>query len=256
MTEEKTDEKKKEEETVNTAAEEVKNTTEVENTVETENKAEAEKITVTPQTPYALLGRKVGMTQVWNDKNEFVPVSVIEVGTNVVSQIKTVENDGYNAVQLAFGNIKPKKVSRGLQGHFKKAGITPRKYTREIRVDSVENLSVGQELKAGILDSEKKVNVFGTTKGKGFAGGMKRHGFHGVRATHGSHKNQRKIGAIGQSATPAKVYKGKKMPGRMGGVHDVTQNLKIYKTDSEKGIVLVKGAIPGPKNSIVLVKGL
>jgi large subunit ribosomal protein L3 len=201
-----------------------------------------------------LLGKKLGMTQVWDANNKLVPVTVIEAGSNVVTQIKNIETDGYTAVQVAFGAIKPTKVDKPTAGHFEKAGVTPRRFLAEIRTADAAEYSVGQELGVEVFEVGAKLDVVGTSKGKGFAGHMKRHGFHGVGASHGAHRNHRKPGSIGMSSTPGRVFKGKKMAGRMGGDRVTTLNLKLHGVDAEKGLLLIKGAIPGPKGQLVFVR--
>ena len=202
----------------------------------------------------ALLGTKLGMTQVWDEAGRLVPVTVVEVGTNVVTQVRTGEKDGYAAVQLAYGQIDPRKVTQPLKGHFEKAGVTPRRHVTEIRTTDAGEYSLGQELTAESFTAGQSVDVIGTTKGKGFAGVMKRHGFAGVSASHGSHRNHRKPGSIGAAATPSRVFKGLRMAGRMGNVRQTTQNLTVHAVDAERGLLLVKGAVPGPKGGVVLVR--
>jgi large subunit ribosomal protein L3 len=202
----------------------------------------------------ALLGMKLGMTQVWDDAGTVVPVTVVQVDTNVVTQIRTPETDGYSAVQLAFGAIDPRRVTQPLKGHFEKAGVTPRRHLAEIRTANAGSFTPGQEIAADAFAAGQAVDVTGTTKGKGFAGVMKRHGFHGVSSSHGSHRNHRKAGSIGSSSTPSRVFKGLKMAGRMGGARQTVLNLTVHAVDTEKGLVLIKGAIPGPKGGIVVIR--
>ncbi|MHB1064627.1 MAG: 50S ribosomal protein L3 [Georgenia sp.] len=202
----------------------------------------------------ALLGTKLGMTQVWDESGRLVPVTVVKVGTNVVTQVRTPETDGYAAVQLAFGEIDPRKVTQPLKGHFGKAGVTPRRHVAEIRTGDAGAYTLGQELTAAVFATGQTVDVSGTTKGKGFAGVMKRHGFAGVSASHGSHRNHRKPGSIGGASTPSRVFKGLRMAGRMGNDRQTTQNLTIQAVDAEQGILLVAGAVPGPKGGIVVVR--
>lgn len=201
-----------------------------------------------------LLGRKLGMTQVWNADNRLVPVTVIEVGHNVVTQVRNAETDGYAAVQIGYGQIDPRKVTKPLTGHFDKAGVTPRRHLVELRTADAGDYSLGQELDAATFEAGQHVDVSGTTKGKGFAGVMKRHGFAGVSASHGAHRNHRKPGSIGGCATPGRVFKGMRMAGRMGGVRQTTQNLTVHAVDTDKGLLLVKGAVPGPRGGVVLVR--
>jgi large subunit ribosomal protein L3 len=202
----------------------------------------------------ALLGTKLGMTQLWDDNGRLVPVTVVAVGTNVVTQVRSAETDGYAAVQLAFGEIKPTKVTKPLKGHFEKAGVTPRRHVAEIRTSDAAEFTLGQELTAAAFEAGQLVDVIGTTKGKGTAGVMKRHGFHGVGASHGAHRNHRKPGSIGGASTPSRVFKGLRMAGRMGNARQTTQNLTVHAVDAERGLLLVKGAVPGPKGGVVVVR--
>ncbi|OJV82369.1 MAG: 50S ribosomal protein L3 [Cellulomonas sp. 73-92] len=202
----------------------------------------------------ALLGTKLGMTQVWDEAGRLVPVTVVGVGTNVVTQVRSAEVDGYAAVQLAYGQIDPRKVNKPLKGHFEKAGVTPRRHVAEIRTPNATDYTPGQEITVEVFGAGQSIDVSGTTKGKGFAGVMKRHGFKGVSASHGSHRNHRKPGSIGACATPSRVLKGVRMAGRMGNERQTTQNLTVHAIDAEKGLLLVKGAVPGPKGGVVVVK--
>ena len=202
----------------------------------------------------ALLGRKIGMTQVWDADGRLVPLTVVQVGTNVVTQVRTEEVDGYSAIQLGFGEIDPRKVTKPLQGHFAKAGVAPRRHLAEVRTSEHDSYEVGQELDASTFEAGQSVDVSGNTKGKGFAGVMKRHGFAGISASHGAHRNHRKPGSIGACATPGRIFKGLRMAGRMGGNRRTVQNLRIQAVDTEKGLLLISGAIPGPKNGVVLVR--
>jgi large subunit ribosomal protein L3 len=201
-----------------------------------------------------ILGEKLGMTQVWDENNRVVPVTVVKAGPCVVTQVRTPENDGYSGVQIAFGQIDPRKVTQPMLGHFAKAGVTPRRHVLELRFDDASDYALGQELGADTFEAGSNIDVTGVTKGKGFAGTMKRHGFSGVSASHGAHKNHRKPGSIGACATPGRVFKGVRMSGRMGGITQTTQNLKVHAVDTEKGLILVKGAIPGPTGSVVLLR--
>jgi large subunit ribosomal protein L3 len=210
-------------------------------------------MTVT-KTQKGLLGTKLGMTQVWNADNRLVPVTVIQVGQNVVTQVRSAETDGYAAVQIGYGAIDPRKVTKPLTGHFEKAGVTPRRHLVELRTADAADFTPGQELSAEIFEAGAPVDVTGTTKGKGFAGVMKRHGFAGVSSSHGAHRNHRKPGSIGGCATPGRVFKGMRMAGRMGGVRQTTQNLTVHAVDADKGLLLVKGAVPGPRGAVVLVR--
>ena len=202
----------------------------------------------------ALLGTKLGMTQVWDEQGRVVPVTVVQVDTNVVTQVRNVEKDGYAAIQLAFGAIDPRKVTNPLKGHFEAAGVTPRRHVAEVRTANASEFTLGQEIAADAFEAGQLVDVTGTTKGKGFAGVMKRHGFHGVGASHGAHRNHRKPGSIGGASTPSRVFKGIKMAGRMGNDRKTVQNLRIQAVDLEKGLILVKGAVPGNKGGVVLIR--
>jgi len=202
----------------------------------------------------ALLGTKLGMTQVWDADGRIVPVTAIQVDTNVVTQVRNVERDGYTAVQLAFGAVDPRRVTKPLAGHFEAAGVTPRRHVAEVRTSNAADYSLGQEIAADVFEAGQKVDVTGTTKGKGTAGVMKRHGFHGVGASHGAHRNHRKPGSIGGASTPSRVFKGIKMAGRMGNDRKTVQNLTVHSVDAENGIVLVKGAVPGNKGGVVLIR--
>ncbi len=201
-----------------------------------------------------LLGTKLGMTQVWDENNRIVPVTVIEAGPNVVTQVRTPESDGYSAVQLAFGAIDPRKVNKPDGGHFAKAGVTPRRHVMELRTEDASEYTIGQELKADVFAAGAVVDVTGTSKGKGNAGVMKRHGFHGLRASHGVHRKHRSPGSIGGCATPGRVFKGLRMAGRMGSDRVTTQGLTIHSVDAERNLILVKGAVPGPNGSLVLIR--
>jgi large subunit ribosomal protein L3 len=201
-----------------------------------------------------LLGKKLGMTQVWDANNKLVPVTVVEITPNVVTQLRSQEVDGYTAVQIAYGQIDPRKVTKPLTGHFDKAGVTPRRHLTELRTDDTSEYSLGQELTVDIFEPGKKVDVMGTSKGKGFAGVMKRHNFAGVSSSHGSHRNHRKPGSIGASSTPSRVFKGMRMAGRMGGDRVTAMNLTVHSVDLEKNIILVKGAVPGARGRIVFVR--
>ncbi|MDV3222223.1 50S ribosomal protein L3 [Intrasporangium sp.] len=210
--------------------------------------------TTSSQTVKGLLGKKLGMTQVWDADNRLVPVTVVEAGPCVVTQVRNGETDGYDAIQLAFGAIDPRKVNKPMTGHFEKAGVTPRRHLVELRTADAADYELGQEISADVFEAGQRVDATGTTKGKGFAGVMKRHGFAGVSASHGAHRNHRKPGSIGGCATPGRVFKGMRMAGRMGGVRQTTQNLQIHAVDAEKGLLLIKGAVPGPRGGIVLIR--
>jgi large subunit ribosomal protein L3 len=201
-----------------------------------------------------VLGEKLGMTQVFDEANRIVPVTVVRAGPCVVTQVRTPDKDGYSAVQLAFGAIDPRKVTRPLAGHFSKAGVTPRRHVVEIRTSDAAEYTLGQEITAEVFAAGATVDVVGTSKGKGTAGVMKRHGFHGLGAGHGTQRKHRSPGSIGACATPGRVFKGMSMAGRMGHVRVTTQNLTVHAVDAEAGLLLVKGAIPGPKGGVVLVR--
>jgi large subunit ribosomal protein L3 len=201
-----------------------------------------------------ILGTKLGMTQVWDENNRVVPVTVVQAGPCVVTSIRTEDKDGYSAVQMAFGAIDPRKVNKPKTGHFAKAGVTPRRHLVELRTDDAVEYTLGQEISAETFEVGERVDVVGTTKGKGFAGVMKRHGFHGLRASHGVQRKHRSPGSIGGCATPGRVFKGMRMAGRMGTDRQTTQNLVVQGVDSERGLLLIKGAIPGPKGGLVLVR--
>ena len=206
------------------------------------------------RTMKGILGTKLGMTQLWDENNRVVPVTVIQAGPCVVTQVRTPETDGYNAVQLGFGAIKAKKVTKPAAGHFDKAGVTPRKHLVELRTADASEYTLGQEVNAEVFESGSIVDVTGVSRGKGTAGVMKRHGFAGLRASHGVHRKHRAPGSIGGCATPGRVFKGKAMAGRMGVNRVTVQNLTVHAVDAERGLILVKGAIPGPKHGLVVVR--
>ncbi len=201
-----------------------------------------------------ILGEKLGMTQVWDDANRVVPVTVVKAGPCVVTQVRTPAVDGYEAVQIAYGAVDPRRVNKPQAGHFEKAGVTPRRHLVELRTDDAASYTLGQEITAEAFAPGQVVDVTGTTKGKGFAGVMKRHGFSGVGASHGAHRNHRKPGSIGACATPGRVFKGVRMAGRMGNERQTTQNLTVHAVDQAQGLILIKGAVPGPKGGLVLVR--
>lgn len=201
-----------------------------------------------------ILGKKLGMTQIFDDENRVVPVTVVEAGPCVVTQVRTKDIDGYEAVQIAFGEIDPRKVNKPESGHFKKAGITPRRHVAEIRVADASGYEVGQDVTVEIFNEVDFVDVTGTSKGHGFAGGMKRHGFAGQGAAHGNQAAHRRVGGIGGAATPGRVFKGKRMAGRMGNNRVTMQNLKVAKVDTDSNLLLIKGAVPGINGGIVVVK--
>ena len=200
-----------------------------------------------------IIGKKIGMTQIFDEKGNVIPVTVIETAGNVVTQIKTVETDGYNSIQLGYGEVKAKHLNKPLEGHFKKAGVENKKHLREFRTEDVANYKVGDEIKADIFVAGEKVDVQGTTKGKGFQGVIKRHGQHRGPMTHGS-MYHRRPGSMGQRSTPGRVFKGKKLPGHMGRVTVTIQNLEVVKVDMDKNALLVKGSVPGAKGAILKVK--
>ena len=201
-----------------------------------------------------ILGEKLGMTQVWDENNKVVPVTVVKAGPCVVTQVRTPDTDGYSAVQIAFGAIDPRKVTKPAAGHFAKAGVTPRRHIAEIRTDDASEYTLGQEIGAETFAPGQVVDVVGTTKGKGFAGVMKRHGFHGLRASHGVERKHRSPGSIGGCSTPGRVFRGMKMAGRMGHERQTTLNLTVQSVDAERGLLLIKGAVPGPKGGLVFVR--
>jgi len=203
-----------------------------------------------------ILGTKLGMTQVFDENNKVVPVTVVKAGPNVVTRIRTTERDGYSAVQLAYGEISPRKVNKPVTGQYAAAGINPRRHLAELRFDeaTTADFEVGQELTAEIFADGSYVDVTGTSKGKGFAGTMKRHGFKGQGAAHGAQAVHRRPGSIGGCATPGRVFKGTRMSGRMGSDRITTQNLKVHKVDAENGVLLIKGAIPGRNGGLVVVR--
>src|SRR5438132_11847353 len=201
-----------------------------------------------------VLGTKLGMTQVFNDQGRVVPVTVVAAGPCVVTAVRTAPQDGYAAVQFGYGEIAPRRVTKPVAGHFAKAGVTPRRYLVELRTDDADQYTLGQEVTAETFEAGELVDVTGTTKGKGTAGVMKRHGFHGLGAGHGTQRKHRAPGSIGACATPGRVFKGLKMAGRMGHETQTTQSLTVHKVDAERGLLLIRGAIPGPKGGLVVVR--
>ena len=201
-----------------------------------------------------LLGTKLGMTQVWDENNNLIPVTVVQADSNVVTQLRNADRDGYTAVQIGYGQIDPRKVTKPLAGHFEAAGVTPRRHLVELRTADAAEYAAGQELSVELFEAGQKVDVVGTSKGKGFAGTMKRHNFSGVGASHGAHKNHRKPGSIGGASTPGRVFRGQKMAGRMGSDRQTTQNLRVAGVDAERGLLLIKGAVPGPRGGLVFVR--
>jgi large subunit ribosomal protein L3 len=201
-----------------------------------------------------LLGTKLGMTQMWDENNLIVPVTVVAATTNVVTQVRKPESDGYNAIQVGYGEIDSRKVTKPEAGQFAKAGVTPRRHVAEIRTADAGSYTVGQELAVDTFEAGDVIDVTGTTKGKGFAGTMKRHGFSGVGASHGAHRNHRKPGSIGACATPGRVFKGVRMSGQMGRDTVTTQNVIVHAVDTDKGLILLKGAVPGAKGGLVVLR--
>ena len=200
-----------------------------------------------------IIGKKIGMTQIFDEKGNVIPVTVIETQGNIVAQVKTVETDGYNAIQLGYGEIKDKHINKPEAGHFAKAKLANKKHLREFRLDSIEEYKVGDEVKADIFAAGEKVDVQGTSKGKGFQGVIKRHGQHRGPMAHGS-KYHRRPGSMGSTSTPGRVFKGKKLPGHMGKVTITIQNLEVVRVDMDKNVLLLKGSVPGPKGAILKIK--
>src|SRR6187431_501989 len=200
-----------------------------------------------------ILGAKLGMTQVW-DNNKVVPVTVVQAGPCVVTQVRTDDKDGYSAVQLAYGKIDPRKVNKPESGHYAKAGVSPRRHLVELRTTDASEYELGQEVTVEAFAAGQPIDVTGKTKGKGYAGVMKRHGFHGLRASHGVERKHRSPGSIGACATPGRVFKGMRMAGRMGTDTVTTQNVTVHGIDTERGLILLKGAVPGPKGGLVVIR--
>ncbi len=201
----------------------------------------------------AILAKKIGMTQIFKEDGTLIPVTVMEAGPCVVTQKKTIENDGYSSIQVGFGEVKAKKVNGPMKGHFEKAGIEPKKVLKEFRLDNCDEYEVGAEIKADVFATGDKVDVTGISKGKGFQGAIKRHGQHRGPMAHGS-KYHRGVGSMSSATTPGKVKKGKKMPGHMGSERVTVQNLEIVRSDADKNLILIKGAVPGNKGSVVVIK--
>ncbi|WP_150238471.1 50S ribosomal protein L3 [Nocardiopsis quinghaiensis] len=201
-----------------------------------------------------VLGEKLGMTQVFDDAGRMVPVTVLKAGPCVVSRIRTPDTDGYSAVQIGYGQINPRKVNKPLGDYLRKHDLTPRRHYVEVRTTDASEYTLGQEVAADSFESGQTVDVTGKSKGKGFAGVMKRHGFRGLSASHGTQRKHRSPGSIGGCATPGRVFKGMRMAGRMGNVRKTVQNLTVHSVDTEKGLILVKGAVPGPNGGLVLVR--
>ena len=200
-----------------------------------------------------ILGRKIGMTQIFNEDGVMVPVTVVEAGPMVVTQLKTAENDGYQAVQVGFGEAKEKSLNKPQKGHFAKAGVGLKKFVREFRTEEVANYSLAQEINVTLFEAGQKVDVTGTSKGKGFQGPIKRHNQSRGPMSHGS-RYHRGPGSMGAASDPSRVYKGKKLAGHMGAVTRTIQNLEVVRVDAEKNLILIKGSIPGPKKGLVVVK--
>ena len=200
-----------------------------------------------------LIGKKIGMTQIFDEKGNVIPVTVVEAGPCVVAQVKTEDNDGYNAIQLGFGDIKDKHINKPEKGHFAKAKLTAKKHLREFKLDSIEGIKVGDEIKADVFEAGEKVDVQGTSKGKGFQGVIKRHGQHRGPMGHGS-MYHRRPGSMGATSTPGRVFKGKKLPGHMGSVTVTVQNLGVVRVDMDKNVLLIKGSVPGAKGAILKIK--
>ena len=201
-----------------------------------------------------LIGKKIGMTQIFDEAGKVIPVTVVEAGPCAVTQIKTVENDGYEAIQVGFGDVKVSRVNKPMKGHFDKADVAPKRTLKEFRLDSIEGIEVGNILKADIFEVGETVDVKGTSKGHGTSGAIKRWNFSRLRMTHGTGPNHRHAGSLGACSSPSRVFKGKKMPGHMGAVRVTVQNLEIVKIDTENNVILVKGSVPGPKKSLVMLK--
>ena len=200
-----------------------------------------------------IIGKKVGMTQIFDEKGLVIPVTVIEAGPCTVTQVKTVETDGYNSIQLGYGDVKEKHLNKPLKGHFAKSKLALKKHLREFRVENVEDAKVGDEVKADVFEQGDKIDVQGTTKGKGFQGVIKRHGQHRGPMGHGS-MYHRRPGSMGPTSTPGRVFKGKKLPGHMGCQTVTIQNLDVVRVDMDKNVILVKGSVPGPKGAILKIK--
>jgi large subunit ribosomal protein L3 len=201
-----------------------------------------------------VLGEKLGMTQVFDDEGRMVPVTVVQAGPCVVTRVRTPDSDGYSAVQLGYGQIDPRKVNKPLTGHYEKAGVTPRRHLVELRTDDASEYELGQEITVEVFEAGQRIDVTGRSKGKGTAGVMKRHGFKGLSASHGTQRKHRSPGSIGGCATPGRVFKGLRMAGRHGNTRTTVQNLTVHAIDAEKGLLLIKGAVPGPNGGLILVR--
>ncbi len=202
----------------------------------------------------AIVGEKVGMTQVWDDQNRAVPVTLVRVAPCRVVQVKTPDRDGYSALQVTYGSVRPSRLNKPQMGHFAKAGVEPGKKLVELRVDDATSYQVGQEIKADILTAGERVDVTAVSRGKGFTGVMQRHNFGGLGAAHGAHKVHRAPGAIGACATPARVFKGTRMAGRMGHQQVTILNLEVVEADADRDLILLRGAVPGPRGGLVLIR--
>ena len=202
----------------------------------------------------AIVGEKVGMTQIWDDQNRAIPVTLVRVSPCRVVQVKTPDRDGYSALQVTFGSVKPSRLNKPELGHFAKANVEPGKQLVELRLDDAGSYTVGQEIKADIMIAGERVDVTAVSRGKGFSGVMKRHNFSGLGASHGAHKVHRAPGAIGACATPARVFKGTRMAGRMGHQKVTVLNLEVVEADADRDIILLKGAVPGPRGGLVLIR--
>jgi large subunit ribosomal protein L3 len=201
-----------------------------------------------------VLGEKLGMTQVFDDEGRIVPVTVVQAGPCVVTRVRTPDADGYSAVQLGYGQIDPRKVNKPLTGHFDKAGVTPRRHVVELRTEDAAEYELGQEITVEVFEAGQRIDVTGRSKGKGTAGVMKRHGFKGLSASHGTQRKHRSPGSIGGCATPGRVFKGLRMAGRHGNTRTTVQNLTVHAIDADKGLLLIKGAVPGPNGGLILVR--
>ncbi|MDN3359552.1 50S ribosomal protein L3 [Actinomadura sp. DC4] len=201
-----------------------------------------------------VLGEKLGMTQVFDDEGRIVPVTVVQAGPCVVTRVRTPDADGYSAVQLGYGQIDPRKVNKPVAGHYEKAGVTPRRHLVELRTDDAAEYELGQEITVEVFEAGQRIDVTGRSKGKGTAGVMKRHGFKGLGASHGTQRKHRSPGSIGGCATPGRVFKGLRMAGRHGNTRTTVQNLTVHAIDADKGLLLIKGAVPGPNGGLILVR--
>ncbi|MBR6407610.1 MAG: 50S ribosomal protein L3 [Clostridia bacterium] len=200
-----------------------------------------------------IIGKKLGMTQIFDEKGNVIPVTVIEAGPCVVTQKKTVETDGYNAVQVGFGQISPKNVNKPMKGHFDKSQVAYKRTLKEFRLEDIDSLNVGDIIKADVFEIGEKVDVVGTSKGKGYAGGIKRYNMHRLKESHGTGPVARHAGSMGACSSPSRVYKGKKLPGHMGAERVTIQNLDVVKIDAEQNLIAIKGAVPGPKGGTVVI---